>query len=98
MTTYEIKRSIAQSVTQHTLIAAISTLNCYGDFDVTAELQADLLELQKLEQSQLVDAAIKLVTIGLRHAINPITETYDLARIARDNLGDLLMSAKEIKG
>lgn len=97
--TLKVKKSVARKVTQHTMLAALITIDCYGGpYDYTADLQADLLELQKLERSPLVDAAVELVTIGIAHAKKPTTETFDKARIARDALGDLLMTAKEIKG
>ena len=99
MTVHEVKKSIARSVTQNTMLAALITIDCYGGpYDYTAQLESDLLELQKLEPSPLVDAAVELVTIGIAHAKKPTTETFDKARIARDALGDLLMSAKEVKG
>lgn len=99
MTTIEIPRSIARSVTQHTTLAAFSTADCYGvPAGVTAELQADLHELAQLESSPLVDAAKSLVKVAIQHSISPNETTYTIARAARDALGDLLIRTKEIKG
>ena len=99
MTIIEVKKSVAKKVIEHTIASAYATADCYGiPSDAVEVIREDLHELQKLEQSQLVDAAVELVTIGLAHAIKPTTETFDQARIVRDKLGSLMMSAKEIAG
>ncbi|MCG7346392.1 hypothetical protein MHZ92_20000 [Sporosarcina sp. ACRSL] len=99
MTVHELKRSITRKVTEHTVLAAVSTLDCYGvPHRVTTALHADLHELEQLESSRVVDAAKSLVKVAIAHSISPTETTYADARRARDTLGDLLMDTKEIKG
>lgn len=99
MTTQEVKKSIARSVTQHTVLAAFSTVDCYGvPSGITKDLQADLSELGQLESHPLVDAAQTLVKAAIKHSILPTETTHAESRIARDALGDLLIQSKEIKG
>ncbi|MCK1998315.1 hypothetical protein MPH47_14010 [Psychrobacillus psychrodurans] len=95
----EVKKSTGRLVTKHTILAAFTTMDCYGVASkVTEDLKADLHELKQLEESALVDAAISLVNIAIKHSIKPVTATYDEARIARDELGELLINSKEIRG
>ena len=99
MTTQEVKRSVARIVTQNTMLAAFSTIECYGvPPGVTAELREDLRELEKLESSPLVAAAKSLVKAAIAHSISPNETTYSEARAMRDALGDLLIRTKEVKG
>lgn len=94
----EIKKSAANKVVRHTMTAATSTLDCYGSpHGITDVLNADLKELQQLEQSPIVDAAIRLVEIAIIHAAKPTTKSHTEARVARDELGDFLIGAK-VKG
>ncbi|WP_432352731.1 hypothetical protein [Sporosarcina sp. A2] len=94
----EIKKSAANKVVTHTMTAAMSTLDCYGTHDLTDVLSGDLKELQKLEASPIVDAAIRLVQIAIDHEADPRTETHTKARVARDELGDFLIDAREVRG
>ena len=97
--THEVKKSIARLVTKHTALAAFATVDCYGvPPRFTAELQADLHELEQLDSSPIVDAAKSLVKVAVQHSISPNETTYTIARSARDALGDLLIRTKEIKG
>ncbi|MEZ7173557.1 hypothetical protein [Sporosarcina sp. OR05] len=97
--TNEIRRSVARKVTEHTLLAATITLDCYGGRKCAIPfLQEDLHELKQLEPSPLVAAAIEMTEIGLVHAHEPTEATYDKARIARDKLGALMIRVKEIAG
>lgn len=99
MTKHEIRRSEAQSIIQHTISAAFSTVERSGSpISVTLGLQKDLRELNKLQSSPLVDAAKSLVEIAVKHSIKPTKATHEEARVARDALGYLMMNAKEIKG
>ena len=99
MKTHDVKKSVARTVTKHTIFAAYSTIDCYGvPPEVTAELQADLQELDKLEASPLVDAAKSLVKIAIEHSISPTETTHSLARVARDALADLMIHSREVKG
>ncbi|MGN7409852.1 hypothetical protein [Sporosarcina sp. SAFN-010] len=97
--TVEIKKSVANKVFRHTITAAHSTVDCYGSPHGLADvLNDDLKELQQLEQSPIIDASIRLVEIAITHAVEPTTETHTKARVARDELGDFLIGAKEIQG
>lgn len=99
MPTYNVKKSTARLVTKHTALAAFSTVDCYGvPVWIAGDLQADLHELDKLENIPLVEAAQTLVKIAIKHSISPSEITHTLARNARDILGDLLINTKEIKG
>ena len=99
MTTYEVKKSVARKVTQHTILAAFSTIDLAGLPNwVVGDLQADLHELDKLEDSPLVEAAKTLVRVATSHGIYPNETTHKEARAARDILADLMINAKEIKG
>lgn len=99
MTTYEVKKSIARSVSQHTILAAFSTVDCYGTATwITGDLFAGLHELDKLENCPLVDAAKTLVKIAIEHSISPNETTHANARAATDALADLMIRTKEIKG
>ncbi|MDN4608637.1 hypothetical protein [Sporosarcina highlanderae] len=98
MEVFEVKKAIAQSVAKLTVTAAICTVDCYGvPASITVALQDDLRELNKLDSSPLVEAAQDMVKIAIRHSIEPTTETYDEARIARDKLGDLLIYSKVVR-
>lgn len=99
MTQKNVKKSVADAVTRHTLLAAYSTLDCHGvPPAILTTLKKDLAALNQLDNCPLVGAAIELVTIGLAHAAGPTTVTYDAARIARDKLGGLMINARSIKG
>ncbi|WP_156028848.1 hypothetical protein [Sporosarcina sp. D27] len=99
MNTFEIKKSVAKEVCRHTILAAYSTVGFNGSPpDLASVLREDLEELQKLEHSPIVDAAIRLVEIAIIHAAKPTTKSHTEARVARDELGDFLISAKEVKG
>ena len=99
MTVHEVKKSIAKAVTEHTLLAAFSTVDYAGlPIWVTGDLQADLHALDKLEDSPLVEAAKTLVKIATLHSIYPNETTHKEARVARDKLADLMINAKEVKG
>lgn len=99
MNIIEIKKSVANKVCRHTILAAYSTVDCYGSpYNLEYDLRDDLKELQQLEQSPIIEAAIRLVEIAITHEADPTTETHTKARVARDELGDFLIGAKEIKG
>lgn len=99
MTVYEVKKSIARKVTERTILAAFSTNDMAGlPKWVVGDLQADMNELNQLEDSPLVEAAKRLVAVAISHGIYPNETTHKEARAARDALGDLLMSVKEVKG
>lgn len=94
----EIKKSVANKVGRHTILAAYSTADCYGSpYNIESDLRDDLKELQQLEQSPIIDAAIRLVEIAIIHAAKPTTKSHTEARVARDELGDFLIGAK-VKG
>lgn len=96
MEVFEVKKAIARSLVQHTMTAATTTLDCHGWYSAAETLQEDLRALEGLESSPLVEAAKDMVKIAIRHDIDPTTETYDEARIARDRLGELFIHAKEV--
>lgn len=99
MKTFEIPKTIARKVTEHTVLAAFSTVDYKGLSNwITGDLHADLHALNQLEDSPLVDAAKTLVKVAIAHSIYPNETTHTEARVARDALANIMIHTKEIKG
>lgn len=93
-----ISKADAQVIKECTVLSAYCISGAIDAIpDVTAILMDDLRELNSLDESELVTASKRLVTLAIRYSQTPSQPLQDEAKQALSELGDLLMRTKEIK-